>query len=746
VADIKQAIYTYGPVAAAMAVGPLFQAYTGGVFNGDEAYGNANNINHAIGLVGWDDDYYGNGSNVGVWILKNSWGPWWGDDGFMYIQYGTSMVGYAATYVELDAGEAPDDPSDLTATSVSASQIDLLWEDNSDNGTGFKLERKDDWNGWSQIGIVAENITSFCDVGLNPGTTYYYRIRAYNNYGNSGYSNETWASTESLPPVPVGTYDDTDPNITYNGNWIPYNTTGPYNNTMHYSATTGNTASFNFTGQGLTLIYAGYSNRGEMGISIDGVDYTLNQYSPTLQRQQEWISPTLSTGSHTVSFEHLSGPIADIDAIIVKELGEISGSKWNDLNGDGIWDAGETGLSNWKIYMDENTNGQWDSGEPYDLTDANGDYSFVDLEAGTYIVTEVLESGWEQTYPSGSLGVAIGLSGPTTYGDMLTLDELEQIERMDMNSPPFPPLGIESTIVFSMPQSALVLSVPTSTWSYGCSATAAGMIFGYYDRPGFSNMYTGPTNGGVAPLTDLCQGNDPANPIPGSCSICSTQQGFDGRTTMGHVNDYWISYNSPGPDPWEGSWLEHTWGECTTDYMGTNQWKWDFGPWPNGDGITDNNVDGGTILFTYNSSERLYDYIPPSNLGLPATALCYGLRLFAESLGYTVEQNYTQVIDTVYTGGFSFAGYMAEIDTGSPVMIHVTGHSMVGVGYDEPTQTVYLHDTWDNNVHSMTWGGSYAGMANQAVTVINFAESKEGAHTVTLEQGEVAYCIDFGNH
>jgi len=84
-----------------------------------------------------------------------------------------------------------------------------------------------------------------------------------------------------------------------------------------------------------------------------------------------------------------------------------------------------------------------------------------------------------------------------------------------------------------------------------------------------------------------------------------------------------------------------------------------------------------------------------------------------------MNQNYTQKIDTLYTGGFSFADYMAEIDAACPVMIQVTGHSMVGVGYDLASNLVYLHDTWGNYVGSMTWGGSYSGMEHQAVTVIH---------------------------
>jgi len=284
------------------------------------------------------------------------------------------------------------------------------------------------------------------------------------------------------------------------------------------------------------------------------------------------------------------------------------------------------------------------------------------------------------------------------------------IEMIPMCSPPEAPEGVASHIVDVVPQEAVMLSnVPTSDWTYGCSATSAGMMFGYYDRTGFWNMYTGPCNGGVAPAADL----------GGQCSIIATQNGFDGRITKGHVDDYWVSGGTAGPDPWEGNRAEHTWADCTADYMGTNQWKWDFLPWPNGNNHNDFNVDGSTALFTAGDCEKLYDYTPAAKHGLPQTALCHGLRLFAESRGYEVIENYTQKIFEVCAGGFTFEDYMAEIDGGYPVMIQVEGHSMVGVGYESSDQTVYLHDTWGDYVASMIWGESYSEMDHVAVTVIH---------------------------
>jgi C1A family cysteine protease len=84
--QIKQAIYDYGPVSVAVCVNTAFHDYTGGVFSGPTCH----SINHAVALVGWDDNQ---GSN-GIWFLRNSWGTDWGEDGYMRIEYGVCDVGY----------------------------------------------------------------------------------------------------------------------------------------------------------------------------------------------------------------------------------------------------------------------------------------------------------------------------------------------------------------------------------------------------------------------------------------------------------------------------------------------------------------------------------------------------------------------------------------------------------------------------------------------------------------------------
>ena len=96
------------------------------------------------------------------------------------------------------AEEVPNAPSNLTATAVSSSQIDLAWTDNSDNEDGFKIERKTGVAGeWAQIDLVGADVTTYNDTDLDPETEYYYRVLAYNTIGDSDYSNEANATTEA---------------------------------------------------------------------------------------------------------------------------------------------------------------------------------------------------------------------------------------------------------------------------------------------------------------------------------------------------------------------------------------------------------------------------------------------------------------------------------------------------------------------------------------------------------------------
>ncbi|MFC1453785.1 C1 family peptidase [Verrucomicrobiota bacterium] len=98
---IKTAIMTYGVVDAAVLVTTDFQNYISGIFTNTSitcstipCYYTA--VNHAIGLVGWDDNPPEGGG--GCWILRNSWDTSWGENGYMRIRYTSARVACEATY------------------------------------------------------------------------------------------------------------------------------------------------------------------------------------------------------------------------------------------------------------------------------------------------------------------------------------------------------------------------------------------------------------------------------------------------------------------------------------------------------------------------------------------------------------------------------------------------------------------------------------------------------------------------
>ena len=95
-AQLKAALMKYGPLYISYKATTSFAFYTSGVFNkrfdplidkpGTYGY-------HAMALVGWDDAKR-------AWLVKNSWGPFWGMNGYVWIAYGINDFGLSAMWVQ----------------------------------------------------------------------------------------------------------------------------------------------------------------------------------------------------------------------------------------------------------------------------------------------------------------------------------------------------------------------------------------------------------------------------------------------------------------------------------------------------------------------------------------------------------------------------------------------------------------------------------------------------------------------
>jgi hypothetical protein len=89
VEQLKTALVEHGPLVAPIFYDECLANYRGGVFNEKDL----GMINHVVLLIGWDDAKQ-------AWLVKNSWGAEWGENGFGWIKYGSNNIGVFAAWVD----------------------------------------------------------------------------------------------------------------------------------------------------------------------------------------------------------------------------------------------------------------------------------------------------------------------------------------------------------------------------------------------------------------------------------------------------------------------------------------------------------------------------------------------------------------------------------------------------------------------------------------------------------------------
>jgi hypothetical protein len=142
---------------------------------------------------------------------------------------------------------------------------------------------------------------------------------------------------------------------------------------------------------------------------------TPGTYTITEVMQPGYIqtAPGLSTSgsaSYTVIIENSSTVIVDKDFGNFK-FGEIHGTKFEDLNVNGIKDQGDTGLKGWQININGTDTITNTVVNKTTITDINGDYNFTGLTNGTYTITEVAQNNWVQSAPATGKYTVIITSG-----------------------------------------------------------------------------------------------------------------------------------------------------------------------------------------------------------------------------------------------------------------------------------------------------------------------------------------------
>lgn len=208
---IKTAIMTYGVVDAAVYVSTAFQNYSGGIYTDNTNTCSTNPCyntptNHAISLVGWGTDAtYGT-----YWILRNSWGSSWGENGYMRIDANAAHVDCSVCYmVYQNSGTTTPTVATGTISNIQdymATCGGSITDDGGATITASGLVYSTTANPTTSTGTVVETsptITSgafsLSMTGLQSGTTYYVRAFASNTNGTAYGSQVSFTTTGEAP-------------------------------------------------------------------------------------------------------------------------------------------------------------------------------------------------------------------------------------------------------------------------------------------------------------------------------------------------------------------------------------------------------------------------------------------------------------------------------------------------------------------------------------------------------------------
>ena len=146
---IKSQIFQNGPVAAGIYSTNSFREFWRKSNDHDDYYPYVNaggRMNHVVVIVGWKDDpSIGKG---GYWICKNSWGPFWGYDGFFNIEYGSLSIDDYIIWVDYD-------PSDFDWTPI----VD------TGGPYGAIIDQEFDLDGSKSIGVEGAIVEYYWDFG-----------------------------------------------------------------------------------------------------------------------------------------------------------------------------------------------------------------------------------------------------------------------------------------------------------------------------------------------------------------------------------------------------------------------------------------------------------------------------------------------------------------------------------------------------------------------------------------------------
>lgn len=250
-----------------------------------------------------------------------------------------------------------------------------------------------------------------------------------------------------------------------------------------------------------------------------------------------------------------------------------------------------------------------------------------------------------------------------------------------------------------------ITGVPDYNWYYGCFGTGSGNLMGYWDRNGFPDIYTGPVNGGLAPL-NTSGANEQIY------TLWASRAGYGGRASnnWGHVDDYYAAYMSIN-NPYRLAGRQPHTNDCIGDFMGLSHYNW-----TNLNGECNGNINAFAFNYFDTSGVRR------QNFAAPTPDIQSGLRAYLQYCGYDADI-ISQVADvypkTPAGRGFNFFDFMQCIDAGFPVLLQLQinsyargdgtnpdFHAILGYGYQDyggSAKDIYVHNSWAQGEKIYSW-------------------------------------------
>ncbi|WP_353847928.1 S8 family serine peptidase, partial [Microcystis sp. M63BS1] len=209
------------------------------------------------------------------------------------------------------------------------------------------------------------------------------------NAGNNGDAAKTTSFSITPPPTPGVTLTQTAGNTTV--------TEGGNTDTYSLVLKTQPTADVTIT----------LTSNNQITLNSTSLTFTTTNWNTPQNVTVTAVDDTLTEGNHTATITHnISSTdtnyngltIGTVNVNIQDNDAEIKGTVWNDIDGNAVNNS-EPNLAGWTVYLDANNNGQLDTGETTTQTDVNGNYTFNNLRPRTYTVAQIVQEGWQQTYP-----------------------------------------------------------------------------------------------------------------------------------------------------------------------------------------------------------------------------------------------------------------------------------------------------------------------------------------------------------